>query len=159
MNLAVIAKPLRWVAVAGIDVRERDGEVNEVEIEVVKAPVTELFLRQRFDLHSKLLLVWVTIEHEKTSHDHGRGMCSRAKGQSRSGRDPPRNHGRVSTLEVMTEEVNGFDQLGDSTSITQRTYRDLRVSRDRPRWRDEHPRQPASRSRSRQRRREGGNQV
>ena len=57
MNLAVIAKPLRWVAVAGIDVRERDGEVNEVEIEVVKAPVTELFLRQRFDLHSKPLLV------------------------------------------------------------------------------------------------------
>lgn len=51
VDLAIVAKPLGWVTVAGIDIRERDGEVNEEEIKVVKAPVLELFLRQRLDLH------------------------------------------------------------------------------------------------------------
>ena len=51
MNFAIIAKPLCWIAVAGIDIRKRDGEVNEVEIEVVKTPILELFLRYCLDLY------------------------------------------------------------------------------------------------------------
>jgi hypothetical protein len=51
MDLAIVAPPLGWVTVAGVNVRKRDGEVNEVEIEVLKTPVLELFLRRRLDLY------------------------------------------------------------------------------------------------------------
>lgn len=69
------------------------------------------------------------------------------------------NHRRVETLEVMTVQANGFDQRRGSWSITQRTYRDLHASRDRLRWRDEHPRRLPSRYRSRKHRREDGSQL
>jgi len=51
VDFAIIAQPLRWVAVTGIDIRERDWEMNVVEVEVVKAPVPKLFLGQRLDLY------------------------------------------------------------------------------------------------------------
>ena len=57
VDFAIIAQPLRWVTVAGVDIRKRDGEVNVVEIEVVKTPVAELFLRQRLDLYLELCSV------------------------------------------------------------------------------------------------------
>ena len=50
VDFAVIAQPPGWAAVTGIYIRKRDGEVNVVEIEVIKAPVFELFLRQCLDL-------------------------------------------------------------------------------------------------------------
>jgi hypothetical protein len=78
IDLAIVAEPLRWVTVAGVNVRKRDGEVNEVEIEVLKTPVFELFLRSRLGLHIETHLTGVTLDREKTPHDHGRGMCSRA---------------------------------------------------------------------------------
>jgi len=53
MNLAIIAKPLGWVTVTWIHVRKRDGEVDMVEIKVVKTPVLELFLCQRLNLYLK----------------------------------------------------------------------------------------------------------
>ena len=60
LDLAVVPEPLGWVAVARIYIRKRDGEVNEVEIEVVETPVLELFLRQCLDLHLGNPLVGVT---------------------------------------------------------------------------------------------------
>ena len=51
VDFSVIAKPLRWVTMTGINVCKRDGEVNVVQVEVVKTPVSKLFLRQCLDLH------------------------------------------------------------------------------------------------------------
>ena len=79
VDFAVIAEPLRWVTVAGIHIRKRDGEVNVIEIKVVKTPVPELFLRQRLNLYLKTALSQRTFSGAKAPHDHGHGMCSRAK--------------------------------------------------------------------------------
>ena len=79
MNLAIIASPLGWITVVGVNVRKRDGEVNVVEVEVVKTPVLELFLRQRPDLYLKTPFSQGKFGPWKTSHDRGRGMYSRAK--------------------------------------------------------------------------------
>jgi len=65
VNLAIIAKPLGWVAVTRIYIRKRDGEVDVVEIKVGKPPVLELFLCQRLDLHPETPLVGATPGHEK----------------------------------------------------------------------------------------------
>lgn len=45
VNLAIIPEPLGWVTVTRVYVRKRDGEVNKVEIEIVEAPILELFFR------------------------------------------------------------------------------------------------------------------
>jgi len=65
MNLAIIAKPLSWVTVVGIDVGKRDWEVDEVEIEVVKTPILELSLRRYLDLTPHSHLVGVTLDQEQ----------------------------------------------------------------------------------------------
>lgn len=65
VNLPIVAEPLRWVTMVGIHVCERDGEVNKVEIEVVKTPVCELFLRRCFSLHYKARSACVDLGHEK----------------------------------------------------------------------------------------------
>ena len=54
VDFDIIAKPPSWATVTRIHVRKRDGEVNVVEIEVVKAPVFELFLRRCLDLSLKV---------------------------------------------------------------------------------------------------------
>jgi len=79
VDFAIIAQPLRWVTVTRIDIRKRDGEVNVVEIEVVKTPVPELFLCQRLDLYLETVFSQRTLGRAKAPHDHGHGMCSRAK--------------------------------------------------------------------------------
>ena len=79
VDFAVIAEPLGWVTVAGIHIRKRNGEMNVIEIKVVKAPVPELFLRQRLDLYLKTELSQRTFGGAKAPHDHGHGMCSRAR--------------------------------------------------------------------------------
>ena len=64
----------------------------------------------------------------------------------------------LDALEVMTA-FSQIDQGWDSGPRTQKTYRDLRASRDHLRWHDERPRRPLFRYRSRQHRRGDGNQV
>lgn len=44
VNLAIQSPPLRWVLVLGLHVFEGDGEVDEVQVEVVDAPELELVL-------------------------------------------------------------------------------------------------------------------
>jgi hypothetical protein len=46
LALAIVV-PAGRVADRGVDVLERDGEVDEVEVEVVNAPVGELLLDDR----------------------------------------------------------------------------------------------------------------
>ena len=65
VDFAIIAQPLRWVTVTGIDIRERDGEVNVVEIEVVETPVPELFLRQCLDLYLETVFSLRTLSRAK----------------------------------------------------------------------------------------------
>ena len=87
VDFAIIAQPLGWVTVVWINIRKRDGEVNVVEIKILKTPVSELFLRQRLDLYLETVFSQGTIGRAKAPHDHGHGMYSRAKGQYRSDRD------------------------------------------------------------------------
>ena len=61
VDLAIVAEPPRWVTVTGVNIRKRDGEVNEVEIEVLKTPVFELFLRRRLGLHTETPFSWCDI--------------------------------------------------------------------------------------------------
>ena len=53
IDLAIVAEPLRWITVARVNVHKRNEKVDEVEIEVLKTPVTRLFLRRSHDLHIK----------------------------------------------------------------------------------------------------------
>ena len=46
-SLFVISPPFGRVAVARVDVLERDREVDEEEVEIVNSPETELLLRKR----------------------------------------------------------------------------------------------------------------
>ena len=46
--LAIVGEA-RWVALRRIDVFKRDGEVDDVEVEVVDAPVFQLLLANWFD--------------------------------------------------------------------------------------------------------------
>lgn len=62
VNLIVISPPLGWITVVRIYIRKRDGEMNEVKIEVVKTPVRELPLCRCPDLHlgpHQQILGWV----------------------------------------------------------------------------------------------------
>ena len=43
-HAALFVVPARWIPDRGVDVLERDGEVHDVEVEVVDAPVRELLL-------------------------------------------------------------------------------------------------------------------
>ena len=81
VDLAIISKPQRRITVAGIYVSKRDGEVNKVEIEVVKTPVLKLFLRQCLDLHLRTASSWCNLgsREKEDSHDHGHGRCSKAR--------------------------------------------------------------------------------
>lgn len=49
LALAIVV-PARWVADLGVDVFEGDGEVDEVEVEVVDAPVGKLLADDGLDL-------------------------------------------------------------------------------------------------------------
>ena len=48
MDLSVIAEPLGRVAVFRVNVCQRDGEVDQEEVKVVKLPIRKLFLSQYF---------------------------------------------------------------------------------------------------------------
>ncbi len=50
MDLAIKTPPLRGELDAGLDVLDGDGEVNKVEVEVVKAPQGQGVLGGRLDL-------------------------------------------------------------------------------------------------------------
>jgi len=51
LDLALaVDEPARWVAHLGVDVLERDGEVDDVQVEVVDAPVGQLLLADGLDL-------------------------------------------------------------------------------------------------------------
>ena len=49
LTLAIVV-PTRWVAHLGVDVLEGDGEVDEVQVEVVDAPVSKLLAADGLDL-------------------------------------------------------------------------------------------------------------
>ena len=44
-GLSIVTEPLRGVALCGIDVLERNGEVDKEKVKVVETPVRELLLR------------------------------------------------------------------------------------------------------------------
>jgi hypothetical protein len=66
VNLAIVPEPFGWVTVSWIYIGKRDGEVNEIEVEIVETPVLELFLRQCFSLHLGIPSVGVTWIKRKT---------------------------------------------------------------------------------------------
>ena len=49
LDFAISVVPARRVRDRGIDVFQRDGEVHDVQVEVVDAPVRELLLANRLD--------------------------------------------------------------------------------------------------------------
>jgi len=48
-ELVVLVEKAGWVADGGVDILERDREVDDVEIEVLKAPIRELLLEDWLD--------------------------------------------------------------------------------------------------------------
>lgn len=51
LDLALaVDEPARWVAHLGVDVLEGDGEVDDVQVEVVDAPVGQLLAADGLDL-------------------------------------------------------------------------------------------------------------
>lgn len=50
-----VVSPSGWVAHGGVDVFKRDGEVHDVEVEVLEAPIGELLARDGLDL-------WAVVE-------------------------------------------------------------------------------------------------
>jgi hypothetical protein len=50
LAVRLVGEPPRWVPCLGRNILERDGEVDEVEIEVVDTPVLELLLDNGLDL-------------------------------------------------------------------------------------------------------------
>jgi hypothetical protein len=41
--------PARWVSHLGIDILERDGKVDDVEVEIIDSPICELFAADGLD--------------------------------------------------------------------------------------------------------------
>jgi hypothetical protein len=50
LAVRIVGEPPRWVTCLGRNILERDREVNEVQVEVVDAPVLELLLDNGLDL-------------------------------------------------------------------------------------------------------------
>lgn len=79
MDLAIQTPPLRRVLGGGLDVLERDGEVNEEEIEVLDTPELELVLSQRFNLNDGFGVIMRPMLHRvEIIRGRGRGRCSRS---------------------------------------------------------------------------------
>ena len=53
LGLGVVVVPARRVAHRRVDVLGGDGEVDQVEVEVVEAPILKLLLRQLLDLRDR----------------------------------------------------------------------------------------------------------
>lgn len=64
VNLAVQSPPFGRVLVFGLDVLERDREVDEIEIKIVNAPEAKLFLGSLFDLDGEFLSTGIRSEDE-----------------------------------------------------------------------------------------------
>jgi len=95
----------------GIHVRERDGEVNEVEIEVIKTPVIELFLRQCLDLHLGTPFSWCDLGSVEESHMiMGMECVPQLKINLTQIGVLNQECLNVSTLEVMTIRARAIDQ-------------------------------------------------
>jgi hypothetical protein len=50
LAVRVVGEPTRWVSCLGRNILESDGEVDQVQVKVVNAPVLELLLCDRLDL-------------------------------------------------------------------------------------------------------------
>lgn len=77
INLSVVGCPTRGIFVCGIDVFKRDGEMDEIQVKVVQAPVGKLLLCECIDLGMGVSTI-LALGEEYYSHALSHGSCSRA---------------------------------------------------------------------------------